>query len=285
MNALSANVSFASRWRMRNRRTNRRAARTKSSRRGWSLMLVFPLLIGAVLFAPAGWFAVTGYIRQHPYFALKDIVAEVEAPLAQEEILAWSGLRVGVNVWTVDPEQIATRLLAYPGVRAAQVRREFPQRVYLHVSARRPVAVIVQKPLTYLDGEGVWFPVHEQGQEFDLPYLTGLTELALEAPIAHTALVGVLPLLSLTKLWPESLSEIHWDPQQGYTLFLTHRRLTIRLGWETAPEKFAQVGKVLAQWPADGPPALVDARFVNQVIVRPYTDERSQNVPTPIRPL
>lgn len=284
MNALSVNSSFASWWRMRSRRPNRRTARTSSLRRSWST-LVFLLLAGAILCVSAGWSAVTGYIRWHPYFALKDITVEVEVPLSQEEVIAWSGLGVGMSVWAIDPEQIATRLLASPGVRAARVRREFPQRVYLHVSARRPVAVIVQKSLTYLDKEGVWFPVNEQSQELDLPYLTGLAELALETPTARTALLGVLPLLSLTQLWAEPLSEIHWDPQQGYTLFLVHRRLTICLGWETAPEKFAQVGKVLAQWPTDGPPALVDARFANQVVVRPYIDERSQNAPTPIRPL
>lgn len=284
MNTFPATESFASRWGIRSRRTNRRTVRANPSRRGWSL-LVLLFLIGGGVFAPISCSTVASYIQRHPYFAIKDIVIETEAPLSQEEVLTWSGLGVGINVWTVNPEQIETRLLAYPGVRAAQVRREFPQRVYVRVSARRPVAVIVQKSLTYLDEEGVCFPVHEQGQELDLPYVTGLAELELETPSARTALAGVLPLLSLTKLWSEPLSEIHWDQQQGYSLFLAHRRLTIRLGWETAPEKFAQVGRVLAQWPVNGPPALVDARFANQVVVRSYTDERSQNAPTPIRPL
>jgi hypothetical protein len=30
----------------------------------------------------------------------------------------------------------------------------------------------------------------------------------------------------------------------------------------------------LQAWPLDGPAALFDARFVDQVVVRPYADER-----------
>jgi hypothetical protein len=86
-------------------------------------------------------------------------------------------------------------------------------------------------------------------------------------------------------VWAEPLSEIHWDQERGYTLFLARRRLTIRLGWETAPEKFAQIGMVMTRLPADGSAAVVDARFANQVVVRPYPDERGAYARTPVRPL
>jgi hypothetical protein len=216
---------------------------------------------------------------------VNDISIETEAPLSQEDLLLWSGLTIGMSVWSVDPEQVEARLLASPGVRTARVRREFPQRVTMYVGVRRPVAVIAYPTVTYLDESGTWFTLPHQQYELDLPYVTGLTESALDSPSAQSALAGVLPLLSLAMVWAEPLSEIHWDPQQGYTLFLARRRLTIHLGWETAPEKFTQVGAVLAQWPLDGPPALVDARFANQVVVRPYPNDRGRNALTPARPL
>jgi hypothetical protein len=119
----------------------------------------------------------------------------------------------------------------------------------------------------------------------DLPYVSGFTQVALDAPGVRSALDGVLRLLSLSHLWQEPLSEIHWDPQQGYTLFLELRRVTIRLGWETRPEKFAQIGVVLAEWREDAPAAIFDARFAGQIVVRAYAGENSTPSRTLSRPL
>jgi hypothetical protein len=188
-----------------------------------------------------------------------------------------------MSVWVINPQQVEERLLTVSGIRAAQVRREFPQRVAIHVQTRRPVAVIARPTVTYLDDSGESFTLPSQQLELDLPYVTGLAEIALDSVTARAALVGALPLLPLATVWAEPLSEIHWDPKLGYTLFLVRRHLTIRLGWETGPEKFAQVGMVLAHLPGDGSSAVVDARFVNQVVVRPHPDEQTADAPTSAR--
>jgi len=284
MNVLSLPGAITNWWRTPGGRVNRRTPRAPSRRRGRS-WLMFLFLVGTGLAVPKGTSVLWEYVRHHPYFAVSDIAIETEAPLSQEDLLLWSGLTIGMSVWAVDPEQVEARLLASPGVRTARVRREFPQRVTIHVGVRRPVAVIAHPLVTYLDETGVWFTLPHQQHQLDLPYVTGLTDSVLDSSFAHSALAGVLPLLPLATVWAEPLSEIHWDQQQGYTLFLAHRRLTIRLGWETTPEKFTQVGAVLARWPLDGPPALVDARFANQIVVRPYPDDRSLNALTPARPL
>ena len=147
--------------------------------------------------------------------------------------------------------------------------------LHIAVSARKPVAAVVHENLVYLDESGACFAKPEQSPVADLPYVSGLTQLSLDSPSARSALEGVLRLLSLSRLWQEPLSEIHWDPQQGYTLFLERRRVTIRLGWETAPEKFAQIGIVLAEWREDAPAAIFDARFAGQIVVRAYAEEKS----------
>src|SRR5262249_1889186 len=118
-----------------------------------------------------------------------------------------------------------------------------------------------------------------------LPYVSGFTQVQLESPGARTALAGVLHLLSLARLLPEPISEIHWDPQQGYTLFLEQRQVSVRFGWEITPEKFAQVGMVLANWPMNAPAAIFDARFTDQIVVRPDVDERAPRGRTVSRPL
>ena len=73
----------------------------------------------------------------------------------------------------------------------------------------------------------------------------------------------------------DQVSEIHWDAQHGYTLFLAQRQATIQFGWHIIPEKFVHIGRVLEAWPADGPAAVFDARFADQIVVRPVSQKRS----------
>lgn len=285
MNALSFPGAVAH-WRhVSGRRVNRRTTATPRTRHRGTRFLLMLLLGMGMWGAPSGWSVFRQYVYSHSYFAVTDIAIEAEAPFSPEEILTHSGLTRGVSVWEIDPQQVEERLLAVSGIRAAQVQREFPQRVVIHVQTRRPVAVIARPTVTYLDDAGESFTFPNQQPELDLPYVTGLTEMALDSVTARAALVGVLPLLPLATVWAEPLSEIHWDQTRGYTLFLARRHLTIRLGWETAPEKFAQVGMVLAHLPVDGSSTVVDARFVNQVVVRPYPDEQKADALIPARPL
>ena len=288
MSTLSLTATLVKRWKTRGKRENQRTIPGVPTPKRWYVFALL-VLLGTSVYASKGWLTVSRYIQQHPYFAISDIDVDLDvgALFSPEEIIAWSGVTPGMNLWTVDPEQVSTRLLASPGIRDVEVRREFPQRVVLEVQTRHPIAVIAQPSLTYLDKDGVWFTAQAQRQELDLPYVTGLSQDELTTATARTALTGTVSLLSLAaKLWAEPLSEIHWDREAGYTVFLARRRLSIRLGWEeTAPEKFAQVATVLTQWPTDSPPALFDARFFNQVVVRPFLDEHGQRPVTPADPL
>jgi cell division protein FtsQ len=286
MNALSLPGAVTNWWRGADRRANRRTTGAPPTRRRGTRLLLIVLFSGMIWGAPSGWVAFQQYVLANSYFAVTDIAIEAEAPFSPEDILTQSGLTRGMSVWEIDPRQVEARLLAVSGIRAARVQREFPQRVMIHVQTRRPLAVIAHPTVTYLDESGVAFTLPNQHPDLDLPYVTGLADVALDSAPARAALAGVKSLLSLTTVWAETLSEIHWDQQRGYTLFLARRHITIRLGWETAPEKFAQVGAVLARLPVgEGMAAVLDARFVNQVVVRPYLDDQSGGVRTPARPL
>ena len=287
MSTLSLTATLANRWKSWGKHENRRTTPHVPKPKRW-YALVFLALLPASVYAPTGWSVLSRYIQHHPYFSVRTIDIELDAGalFSQEEIIAWSGITQGMNLWVIDPEQMQARLLAYPGIRAVEVRREFPQRVIIQLQTRHPIAVVVHPSLTYLDQDGVWFTVQAPKKVLDLPYVTGFDKEELDTATIQTALTGTISLIALAKkLWTEPVSEIHWDQKIGYTVFLTRRHLAIRLGWEAAPEKFAQVTTVLAHWPVDGPPALLDARFMNQIVVRPFLDEYGLRPGAPVDPL
>ncbi len=273
MNALAFVQSLIAQRRKVRVRENRRTARhSKSSRYAGGFLLAATL--GVV---DLGWSVLAPYATHHPYFTVGDITVDADGRFSEQEVQEWGGLALGMSLWEIDPAQVEARLLAHPWIQTAEVKREFPQGIHVTVRARRAVAVVLGPSLTYLDDNGVCFAGQDNNVDLDLPYVSGFANLSLETPAAQTALAEVLHLLSLTRLWQEPLSEIRWDPHLGYMLFLARRRVTIRLGWETTPEKVAQVGVALQTWPVDGPAALFDARFTSQIVVRPYADERGQS--------
>lgn len=270
----------APRWRENRRRT----PSARPLRPYWYVSFVVFTIVFPVGLS-LGWSALTRYAERHPYFTVREIVVAENAGLSPEDLREWGGVKVGMSMWEVDPTQVESRLLAQSWVQSAQVRRDFPQRLHVAVSARRPLAIVLHDGPMYLDETGVCFTKSEYKPSVDLPYVSGLSGIPLDAPSARSALDSVLRLLSLSRLWPEPLSEIHWDAQKGFTLFLEQRRVTVRIGWETAPEKFTQIGAVLAEWPKDAPAAVFDARFADQIVVRPYAGEGSSQGRALSRPL
>lgn len=250
----------------------RPAPRTRSARlTGWlcwsgGLLVFFGLLAGLWTWGPS----LVRFVAHQPYFAVQQIVVHANGRLSQTDIRRWSGIRSGMSVFEVDRQQVETRLLSHPRVARAAVERQLPDAVHIRVEARRPIAVVRGPQLAYLDQHGGYFFDPEPPTvRLDLPYVSGLADLRLDAPPARRVLAGALRLLAVSRLWREQLSEIHWERNAGYSLFLARRQVTIRVGRETRPEKLARVGRVLETWPVDGPAAVFDARFRNQVVVRP----------------
>jgi hypothetical protein len=229
------------------------------------------------------WSAFTQYAVRHPYFTLQEVVVQSDGQASETEVWAWSGLTLGMNLWAIDPADVEARLRQHSWIRSAHVRREFPQRLQVSVSLRRPVAIVRRASALYVDDLGVCFTGPAEREEADLPYLSGLEGVTLETPEARAVFTNVPLLLSQARLWQEPLSEVLWDERQGYSVFLARRRVTIRLGWENSLEKFAQVGMVLATWPAGGPAVVLDARFADQIVLRPYGDEQGPSDHDPPR--
>jgi cell division septal protein FtsQ len=266
------------------RRENRR-----KDRRLWLRRCRYAGLV-LVVIAVAGtidrvWSVLVRYVTDHPYFSVKEVVVHADGRFLPTDLRAWSGMAPGMNLWRIEPERVEAQLLTHQEIQTAQIWREFPHHVHIAVSARQPVAIVrTEEGLVYVDDTGVCFPSREH-EALDLPYISGLSPLPLDTATARTALVGALQRLSLARLWQEPVSEIRWDQEEGYTLFLEHHQVAVWLEWKTAAEQFAHVGKVLTQWPVDGPAVLFDARFDDQIVVQPPRRIDSRRAPGSARAL
>lgn len=208
------------------------------------------------------------YAKHHPYFAATDIIVSTDGTLTQDEITQWGGVAQGMNIIALDTQAVEQRLMQHPWVHAAVVAREFPQRIYLTIRERHPIALIRRPETAYLDGNGESFVAPVSGIH-DLPYVSGLERVPLETQTGQTVLAEVRICLALIQEWGVALSEIHWDDQRGYTLFLSDRQVVIRLGQKISPAVFVLLQRMLESWPQDRRATVFDTRFADQIVASP----------------
>src|SRR5260221_14566333 len=79
-----------------------------------------------LLFLPGGlWLGgsvLTRYAEHHPYFCVQEVLVEETAGFSPEDIQDWGGVKVGMRMWEVEPEQGESRLLSHLWVQSASVR-------------------------------------------------------------------------------------------------------------------------------------------------------------------
>ena len=231
------------------------------------------LLLGIVCVGCGiGGVVLVHYAKHHPYFAVSDIIVSTDGTLTQDEIKQWGGVAQGMNIIALDVRAVERRFMQHPWVQTAVVTREFPQRIYLTIQERHPIALIRNPEAAYeaiyLDGNGESFIAPISGAH-DLPYVSGLERIPLETQTGQTVLAEVRLSLSLLQEWDVALSEIHWDDQRGYTLFLSERQVVIRLGQTISPAVFVLIQRVLESWPQDRQATVFDTRFTDQIVVAP----------------
>lgn len=255
--------------------------RRNRPRRTWSLPRLPWRALGATLALAAAVLAASPLVhavREHPYFAVREIVIHHRGRLPAADLRAALGVRQGDAIWSVDTKAAETRLRGRPWVRSASVQRELPDRVVVRVREYRPAAILAvrdQHPgLYYVAANGRIFAQVGTTDGRDLPYITGLGQSDLDGrgafgPRAVHRALGLLRLLAREPAGIGAVSEVHADREAGLTLFPERLAIPIVLGWERLPQKLERLARVLPLWAGRASEVReVSCVFDDQVIVR-----------------
>jgi cell division protein FtsQ len=204
-------------------------------------------LSGAVwTFHDAGWETV----REHPYFAIKEVkVRGVGELLERGALLRWLHLGDSLSTWDASPHRWRRRLEAHPMVAHAEVRREFPGRYEINVLERQPQAIALLDEPFYVDRAGNAFGPLGNNHSLDYPVITGVRDDM--APGYRRWLLR--RALRLVRLCDRigcfgGVSEINLHPQLGAILYPTAPAVPIVLGWGSWVEKLDRAARALQQW-------------------------------------
>lgn len=157
-----------------------------------------PVLIGIT--ALCGAVLLARFVAE-PLMTIHHVVVQSDVPLADDQVLALSGIQGGEHWYTVAGPVIQKRLEANPLIRRAQVEKVFPDTVRMMVWGRQPAALVLaaaggRSVPILVDGEGVVFKVSATSADIDLPVVSGLTagdvSLGAQLPRPYRALFAEL---------------------------------------------------------------------------------------------
>jgi len=177
-------------------------------------------------------------------FVLQAVRIDGAVRQSPDEVIQAAGLQTGLGLFQVDVASARRQVGGLPWVRRARVVRQLPSTVVVAVEEWEPRYLVRLDRLYYLTAEAhvVQAPL-DQGLDF--PVVTGLgwADLEGEGPL-RPALVELLALIEQGVLGDE-VSEIHSDPDEGFTLYTAENGGTgIRLGREDLDEKLRRLGRL-----------------------------------------
>jgi cell division protein FtsQ len=238
-----------------------------------TIRVAFQLLLLSFFLFIGHWVYV--HLLGDPSFRVREVEVEGGRKMARETLLSLTVMEGMPNLFSVNLKEVVKRLESHPWIEQVQVRKVFPDKIFIRVEERKPMAIIQLEELYYIDTKGeVFSPVGEK-DEYNYPYLTGLTRQVLEKePVeARRLITKALELLSVVdqeKVPPlGEISEIHMEKSSGIHCFTRAEGVEVKMGWEDFGEKKKRLSLIWSDLRKRGfSPVSIDCSDLNRVVVK-----------------
>jgi cell division protein FtsQ len=217
----------------------------------WIGSLIMMIIVGVSIVLLIGYLVALST----PIFKLEDVSFKGIKRVSQAQLLQKGGLENGVNLLALNLSEVKKNMESTPWVKKVYLHRELPNKLQVVVTEQQPVFLVpTQQDLYYLNEEGLLFKKSEIKERASIPILTGLgkkdwTPDGQLNPAIHQELVSLQRLLSQGRdpFYPNKISEIHYDPDCGFSIFTLERGIRITLGKEEIPARIKRLERVWAE--------------------------------------
>ncbi|MDR0620883.1 MAG: FtsQ-type POTRA domain-containing protein [Deltaproteobacteria bacterium] len=201
------------------------------------------------------------YVNESDYFMVQPQSIPVTglSMLTREEVLEAAELQEPMNNLTLDTTKIINKLKATPWVEDAEISKTFPNGLSIKVREYKPKAIVSLQNLYFIDETGFPFKKLDPGEFSDLPLISGFTldELSNGGPLVKDAFAEIFALVAVLNdrkddYRTDNVSEFHYDPDRGITLFTKKTGLQIKVGLGGYSKKFWRLGRVTNHLKSEG---------------------------------
>ena len=175
-------------------------------------------------------------------------VSGIQAPLTSEKVVAQAGVQVGMPILAVDLVQAVAKLRENPWIDKVKVGRRLPHTLLIDITPHQPKMILSLGQFYYLGSKAeVFKELKGKDDSRDFPYLTGLNrqEIEQDPPRAKEIFDQALKLLAAYENLGVSkelgLSEIHYDPAQGFSFYPEKFHMRVKVGFEDFDQKLSRL--------------------------------------------
>ena len=238
-----------------------------------AIRVVFQLLLLSFFLFGGHW--MYRHLLEDPFFRVREVKLDGCRKIAKETLLPLTAMEGMPNLFTIRLRDVAQRLESHPWVEEVRARKVFPNKIWIQIKERAPIAILQLEDLYYIDTKGVIFSPVGDRDEYNYPFLTGLTRQVLEKDPteAKRLIMKALELLntfSHEKVSPrEEISEILMEKTLGIYCFTQAEGLEVRLGWEQFGEKLKRLSLILSDLKRRGySAASIDCSDLKRMVVK-----------------
>jgi cell division septal protein FtsQ len=239
--------------------------------RGPLKALAFTIVLGPVAYwGPS----LLEAVRELEVFAVRSVEVTGIKILSEDAVVERLALGSFASVWG-DASIWRDRIEADPMVRAVEIRRRVPSRLLVRVEERAPVALAGTPVLEPIDAEGFRLPIDPTLYRLDLPIISSermLPEDAALFPEDVRSLAAELEHLSATHQdFAHRISTIRWHSEGVVAVRLQSPDVDFIMPIHTTGSRIREGESALGHAMQEGagrPPAEVDLRFAEQVVIR-----------------
>ncbi|MEE9121277.1 MAG: FtsQ-type POTRA domain-containing protein [Syntrophobacteria bacterium] len=215
------------------------------------LRLVAKIFLVLLAFVALSALCLVGYraLLTSPLLQVTRIQVNGYQQLDPQAVIQQAEIPSGVNILSLDLDEVRNRLTQHPWIAAAAVSREIPDRIRIEIEERKPVALVKGHQFYLADQQGTCFAVAAPSEHAGLPIITGLDPESLGSgcnlPREFTVLFENLYRETQLKLPWRLISEIRWNRNAGLSFFTARGGIQVDLGSEDYGIRIAKLEKVL----------------------------------------
>jgi cell division protein FtsQ len=194
------------------------------------------------------------YVRTSPRFAVSEIVTSGGKHRSSDDLTSIAGIAKGQNVFSIDLERARTRLTADPWIESAELTRQLPGKISIHVTEREASGIVAMAEGTYLvTRDGAIIKGVEASDPLDFHVVTGiaLNGLVEDREGATRTIRQALDLASDYDRSPlaqrSPLQEVHIEPNGDMTLVVGKSGISLRMGAGPYRRKLDQAVRIVGE--------------------------------------
>ncbi len=205
------------------------------------------------------------------FFQVDQLIIDGNKLLKEEYIIDYTDV-IAKNIFKIDRQELADKLLKLPQIKGVAIDRYLPNQLQIRINERRAVAIIgVDSSYQIIDKEGWILATTKNLSYWKLPLITGVEVLKekrkVESSQAFKLAIDYLGLLATDTL--EGITELNISKEKGVELFLDDDGV-VKLGKNFDINKKSEIFSTIYQDLKNKDRAVeyIDLRYKENVVVK-----------------